>query len=128
MLIGLCAIISALIQSGGTNEFKDGEFYLIYFLYLYLIIGVDNFKYFKVDEYIRIGNIYMVIFYLMLGVVLLGRVVWSKKFQTAMLPKIKNLLGNDISLRKMDPDVIEKIIENNIPNVTHDSLADLKLF
>lgn len=99
--------------------------YLIYFLFLYLIISIDNSE---VNYIIHFTNNFILIFYLMIGVVLLGRIVWDKKFESALLPEIKLLLRNDVNLRKLDSKEIEELITRNKTNIDESSIDDFRLF
>lgn len=99
--------------------------YLVYFVFLYMISSSDNSN---VNYYIRLCNNFILIFYLLLGVVLLGKMVWAEKFETAMLPQIKNIIQNDITIRKMSTEEISDIIEANQKNIKNNSIQDLELF
>lgn len=40
-------------------------------------------------------------FYLVVGAAMLGKLIWTKKFESALLPEIKNLVNQNISIRKL---------------------------
>ena len=99
--------------------------YIIYFIFLLMLLGSNNSN---VNQYIKIANNFILVFYVLIGIVFLGKMVWTEKFETTMLPQIKNILTNDITIRKMSTEEISEIIEVNHKNIEDSSADDLKLF
>lgn len=96
--------------------------YIIYFGILLMMlkdISISN-------HYILIFYRLSILFYLIVGAAMLGKLVWTKKFESALLPEIKNLFDQTISIRKMREIEINEIIGLNSKNVEESSANDLQ--
>jgi len=60
------------------------------------------------------------------GAMMLGRLIWTKRFESALLPEIKNFVNQSISIRKMTLSEIEEVIRSNTKNIEESSLGDLE--
>lgn len=96
--------------------------YIIYFGILLMMlkdISISN-------QYVLFFYRLSILFYLVVGAVMLGRLIWTKRFESALLPEIKNFVNQSISIRKMTLSEIEDVIRSNTKNVEDSSLGDLE--
>lgn len=96
--------------------------YIIYFGVLVMIlkdISVSN-------QYVLFFYRLSIMFYLVVGAAMLGKLVWTKKFESALLPEIKNLFDQTISIRKMRDVEINEIIVLNSENIEESSVKNLQ--
>ncbi|WP_426473544.1 hypothetical protein [Chryseobacterium balustinum] len=95
--------------------------YMIYFGILVLMlkdISISN-------QYVLFFYRLSIMFYLVAGTAMLGKLVWTKKFEFALLPEIKNLFDQTISIRKMREVEIHEIIGLNSENIEESSVNNL---
>lgn len=57
---------------------------------------------------------------------MLGRLIWTKKFESALLPEIKNFVNQTISIRKLKEAEMNEIIRLNSKNIEDSSVNDLR--
>lgn len=96
--------------------------YIIYFGILLMMlkdISISN-------QYVLFFYRLSIMFYLVVGVAMLGKLIWTKKFESALLPEIKNLVNQNISIRKMKVSEIEEVIKLNTKNIDDSSLNDFQ--
>ncbi|KQS93026.1 hypothetical protein [Chryseobacterium sp. Leaf394] len=96
--------------------------YIIYFGILLMTlkdISISN-------QYVLFFYRLSILFYLVVGAVMLGRLIWTKRFESALLPEIKNFVTQSVSLRQMKISEIEEVIRSNTKNVEESSLGDLE--
>lgn len=97
--------------------------YIVYFGVLYLV--VTNFPSNK-NDYVLILNRLSLIFYLLIGSFVVGRLIWSKKFETLILPELKNIVSHDIKIMTSDSKVLDSLIDDNKSNIDKSSIEDFK--
>ncbi|MBD3906495.1 hypothetical protein NAL32_17605 [Chryseobacterium sp. Ch-15] len=96
--------------------------YIIYFGVLAMMlkdISISN-------QYVLFFYRLSIMFYLVVGAAMLGKLVWTKKFESALLPEIKNLVNQNISIRKLSETEIKEIIRMNSKNIEESSENDLQ--
>jgi len=96
--------------------------YIIYFGILLMMlkdISISN-------QYVLFFYRLSILFYLVVGAVILGRLIWTKKFESALLPEIKNFVNQTISIRQLKEAEMNEIIRSNTKNVEESSLGDLE--
>ncbi|MBT2416231.1 hypothetical protein [Chryseobacterium sp. ISL-6] len=96
--------------------------YIIYFGILLMMlkdISISN-------QYVLFFYRLSIMFYLVIGAVMLGKLIWIKKFESALLPEIKNFVNQNISIRKLRGAEVNEIIRLNIKNIEDSSTNDLQ--
>ncbi|AZA49228.1 hypothetical protein EG346_14040 [Chryseobacterium carnipullorum] len=96
--------------------------YIIYFAILLMMlkdISIPN-------QYVLFFYRLSIMFYLVVGAAMLGKLIWTKKFESALLPEIKNLVNQNISIRKLSETEISEIIRLNSKNIEESSVNDLQ--
>lgn len=96
--------------------------YIIYFGILLVMlkdISISN-------QYVLFFYRLSILFYLVVGAVMLGRLIWTKRFESALLPEIKNFVNQSVSLRQMKISEIEEVIRSNTKNIEESSLGDFE--
>lgn len=96
--------------------------YIIYFGILLMMlkdISISN-------QYVLFFYRLSILFYLVVGAVMLGRLIWTKRFESALLPEIKNFVNQSISIRKITLSEIEDVIRSNLKNIEKSSLDDFE--
>ena len=96
--------------------------YIIYFGILLMMlkdISISN-------QYVLFFYRLSILFYLVVGAVMLGRLIWTKKFESALLPEIKNFVNQSISIRKITLSEIDEVIRSNTKNIEESSFGDLE--
>lgn len=96
--------------------------YIIYFGILLMMlkdISISN-------QYALFFYRLSIMFYLVVGAAMLGKLVWTKKFESALLPEIKNLVNQNISIRKLSETEVSEIIRLNSKNIEESSVNDLQ--
>ena len=96
--------------------------YIIYFGILLMMlkdISISN-------QYLLFFYRLSILFYLVVGAVMLGRSIWTKRFESALLPEIKNFVDQTISIRKLKEAEMNEIIRLNSKNIEDSSVNDLR--
>lgn len=96
--------------------------YIIYFgIFLMMLknISISN-------QYVLFFYRFSIVFYLVVGTAMLGKLIWTKKFESALLPEIKNFVNPNISIRKMKVSEIEEVIRLNTKNIEDSSRNDFQ--
>lgn len=78
------------------------------------------------NQYVLFFYRLSIMFYLVVGAAMLGKLVWTKKFESALLPEIKNLFNQTISVRKLKEAEINEILRLNSKNIEESSVNDLQ--
>lgn len=96
--------------------------YIIYFGILVMMlkdISISN-------QYVLFFYRLSIMFYLLVGAAMLGKLIWTKKFESALLPEIKNFVNQNVSIRKMREAEIKEIITLNSKNIEESSVNHLQ--
>jgi len=96
--------------------------YIVYFGILTMMIKDISIS----NQYVLFFYRLSIMFYLVVGAAMLGKLVWTKKFESALLPEIKNLVNQNISIRKLSEKEIKEIIRLNSKNIEESSENDLQ--
>lgn len=100
-------------------------FYLLYFLLFFLIL-----RDFNVTNGSNLEKVtcFLVFCYSIAGQIILGRILWSEKFEISFLPDIKSFILSEIKLRKLSEDEVEFYSKQNRLNIDNSSMDNLKNF